>query len=58
MTFIAGTTTLTPLTPFSDTPIGLNLLGVGNDSGAIVTPLSVANSLFGTTAPFFGSTII
>jgi hypothetical protein len=58
MNFIAGTTTLTPLTPFSDTPIGLNLLGTGNASGSIVTPLAVVNSLFGTIAPVFGSTII
>jgi hypothetical protein len=46
--FIAGTTTITPLTPFSATPLGLGLLGFGNASGALVTPLGTALRLFGT----------
>jgi len=55
LTFAGGSTTMTSLTPFSATPLGLGLLGVGNTSGSLVTPLSVVNGLFGTGGTGLGT---
>jgi hypothetical protein len=38
LTIIGTTSSLTPVSPFSLTPLG-DLLGAGNSSGAFVSPL-------------------
>jgi hypothetical protein len=39
LNIVGPSTFLTPLTPFSFTPLGVDLLGTGNSSGALVSPL-------------------
>jgi hypothetical protein len=58
MTFVGPTTFLNPLSPFSTTPFGLDLLGAGNSSGAEVTPLAVRFNLFGASTSMFGTSIV
>ena len=58
LTVIAGTTQLFALTPFSATPLSIDLLGPGNSSGAMVTPFSTVVSLFGTSQTVSGSILL
>jgi hypothetical protein len=57
LTIVGPSTFLTPLTPFSFTaPVGIDLLGAGNSSGALVSPL--LTSLFGPNQVLFGTTLV
>jgi FG-GAP repeat len=56
LTVIGSSTFLNPLTPFSFTPLGVDLLGFGNSSGDLVTPLPFG--LVPTQPALFGTPIV
>jgi hypothetical protein len=57
LTIVGPTTFLNPLTPFSfPRPLGFDLLGAGNSSGELVSPL--LTSLFGPIPVTFGTILV